>query len=120
MASTGSFEQYSKLVFGQEHRLAVVLFIARLPPGGTFTLSELASALGVGMSSLQRPLDAIEQAGFVEKLNRSAGAPRRPYRRSDSLLWEFAEELSTRAGSFAGFGHDPATVTKLTIQEHLF
>lgn len=84
----------SKVVFGQELRLAVMLFVAR-HPDGLFCFSELAEGVDVrSASSVQDPLRALLEAGLIADQDGLPGDRHRWYRRVDSSAWTFAEELA--------------------------
>lgn len=91
----------SKTVFGQELRLAVMLFVAR-HPDGLFCLSEVADGIDVrSASSVQDPLRALLESGLIAGQEGLPGDRHRWYRRLDSSAWSFAEEL-------AAMIHEPA------------
>jgi DNA-binding MarR family transcriptional regulator len=82
----------SKTVFGQEHRLAVMLAIAQatselVNPG------DLAAQLGFrAQSAVQLPIRDLERAGLLTREPRTSR--RTFYRRQPSSGWAFAEELA--------------------------
>jgi hypothetical protein len=84
----------SKTVFGQELRLAVMLFIAR-HPDGLFCYSDLADGISVrSASSVQDPLKALVDAELIVRQEGLPGDRHRWYRRVDNTCWAFAEELA--------------------------
>ncbi len=84
----------SKIVFGQELRLAVMLFVAR-HPDGLFCYSDLAAGIQVrSASSVQDPLKALMDSGLIVRQEGLPGDRHRWYRRIDSACWAFAEELA--------------------------
>jgi hypothetical protein len=92
-----SRRRLSKVVFGQEHRLALMLAIADLPDG-VFTLTDLVGRLQFrSASSAQDPLRALLIAGLVEKIDIDPGNRFKWYRRVDSPAWEWARDLAARA-----------------------
>src|SRR6478752_7716226 len=86
--------ELSRVVFGQERRLALCLFVGRHQTGH-FTQAEAAKALGVGASVIQRPLQHLINAGFVVRRSEPAAEDTRtsPLARCESLLWKLADEL---------------------------
>ncbi|MBM7784431.1 helix-turn-helix domain-containing protein [Tenggerimyces flavus] len=84
----------SKVVFGQELRLAVMLVIAR--SDGLVNPGDIAWELGLrAQSSIQDPLRDLQAAGLVSRAPRMGG--KRYYRRNPSLGWAWAEELARMA-----------------------
>lgn len=81
----------SKIVFGQEHRLAVMLAIARadselVNPG------DIATQLGFrAQSAVQLPIRDLERAGLITR--EPSDSRKAYYRRQPSSGWAFAEEL---------------------------
>ncbi|WP_445256332.1 hypothetical protein [Nocardioides aurantiacus] len=83
----------SKTVFGQELRLAVMLYIGR-HPDGLFCYSDVAEGVEVrSASSVQEPLKALLDAGLIVRQDSLPGDRHRWYRRLESSGWAFAEEL---------------------------
>jgi hypothetical protein len=121
MAKTPA-QDFSSLVFGRTHHLAIVVHIAALDPDATFTQAQLEHALGVrNTSSIQRSVAALSQAGFIRKLPRGHGGREQPYERSGSQLWLFATELTRRAAAYEAAGGDPVGAeADEPIQPHLF
>lgn len=85
----------SRSAFGQDHRLELMLAIAR-SEDGIFTLSELVTALEVGASSLQRPLGSLIETALVSPLP-SSESRFRHYTRNQSPAWQWAEQLASLA-----------------------
>lgn len=79
----------SRTLFGQAHRLSVMVAIAR--GDGVVNPSDLASGLGLVQSSIQLPMRDLEAAGLISRLPTSVG--RTYFTRSKSKVWEWAEEL---------------------------
>lgn len=89
----------SKIVFGQEWRLSVMLAIAR-HHDGIFCLTDIAEAVGArNVSSVQVPLKSLVEAGLVHRQEALSGEKHRWYSRGDSAAWRFAEELAELAAS---------------------
>ena len=82
----------SKTVFGQEHRLAVMLAIARAP-SELVNPGDLAAQLGFrAQSAVQLPIRDLAKVGLI---TREVSESRRIiYRRQPSSGWAFAEELA--------------------------
>jgi hypothetical protein len=88
---------HSKIVFGQELRLAVMLAIAR-DPEPLFTQSELAAAVHVPHdSAVQLPLKALIASRVIYQHPREPSTRSRWLQRSESSLWLFAEEQAAVA-----------------------
>ncbi|WP_156673283.1 ArsR family transcriptional regulator [Mycobacterium sp. E3251] len=82
--------ELSRVLFGQTHRLAVMLGIARGPR--EFALSELAEELGYkNLSSIQDPVRDLEKSHLITRLPKVANKVR--FRRNASLAWRWAKEL---------------------------
>lgn len=91
-----SIRQLSKLVFGQELRLPVMLFVGR-HADGLFCFSDLADGIEVrSASSVQGPLKALVDSGLVVRQEGLPGDKHRWYQRTASACWAFAEELAER------------------------
>lgn len=83
----------SRVLFGQAHRLAVMVGIAR--GGGEFALSDLAVNLGFeNLSSIQDPIRDLEISELITRVPKVANKVR--FRRNKSLAWTWAEELASR------------------------
>jgi hypothetical protein len=94
----------SKLVFGQELRIAVMLYVGR-HPDGLFCLSDLAEGIDVrSASSVQDPLRALVESGLIAHQDGLPGDRHRWYRRLDSSAWSFAEELASQVNQPADDG----------------
>lgn len=83
----------SKVVFGQEYRLELMLAIS----GGerVVTLGGLATLLGVSPSSIQMPFHALVAAGLLQPV-RSNDSRRKFYQAAPSAAWQWAAEMSER------------------------
>ncbi len=83
----------SRLVFGQDHKLAVLLVFVRAD--GPMTIGDVTSAVGArNTSSLQRPMQDLLRVGFISESASSVATDRaRRYEKSDSAVWALAEEL---------------------------
>jgi DNA-binding HxlR family transcriptional regulator len=87
-------QDLSKVVFGQKHRLAVMVAIAR--GDGIVNPGELAIELNFpAQSALQSPLRDLQQAGLITRVPQTAG--KTYYRRKDSAAWAWALELLEQA-----------------------
>lgn len=85
--------ELSRVLFGQAHRLTVMVGIAR--GSREFTLSELAGELGFqNLSSIQDPIRDLEESQLITRIPKLANKVR--YRRNKSLAWKWAEELAAR------------------------
>lgn len=85
--------RFSRSLFGQDNRLAVMLIIARTKD--PFTLTDLADGIGAKhTSSVQGPVKVLHGAGLIYDI--TSPAKERLYSRSDSTAWAFAEELYRR------------------------
>lgn len=82
----------SRNVFGQRYKLELLLEIARAEDG-IVCLTDLASALEVTMSSLQRPFEGLAAAGLISPLP-DTDSRFRYYLRNPSSIWGLAYELS--------------------------
>lgn len=90
LASDERLQTLSRVVFGQAHRLVVMVGIAR--SDGVFSPGELAAELGYrAQSSIQDPLRDLEAAGLISRLPKVSG--RVYFKRADSKAWAWAEEL---------------------------
>ena len=96
MNSQGTLEalrHVSKVAFGQEHRLELMLAIAA-SEDGVCSLTELADTLQVRASSLQRPLDSLVELSLLSIVP-TGDTKYRHYLRNDGPAWEWARELAT-------------------------
>ena len=87
-----TLRETSRQVFGQAHRLEVMLAVAR-SDDGIVCLTELAKALEVSVSSLQKPFQALVHARLISPLP-DADSRYRFYTRNPSAAWAWAEELA--------------------------
>lgn len=85
----------SETLFGQRYRLEAMVAIA-LSPDGLVCQGDLARALAITPSNLQRPISDLTTSNLISKLP-YGDSRRRFYRRNDSLAWEFALELLASA-----------------------
>jgi DNA-binding MarR family transcriptional regulator len=83
-------QEISKCLFGQVHRLDVMLAIANAP-GGVVTATDLANELHLPQSALQAPLRDLLTAGLL--VRDGVRESRKVYRRLASKGWEWAVEL---------------------------
>lgn len=81
----------SRALFGQKHKLELMLAIANAEDG-IVCQTDLAKALNVTMSSLQRPFESLVSAELVTPLP-SAESKYRYFVRNPSALWAAALEL---------------------------
>lgn len=98
----------SQAAFGQQHRLELMLCIANAEDG-IFSLTELAKALDVTMSSLQRPMDSLLATQLISALP-DADSKYRYYTRNPSAAWSWAQELAQQAGEVQAAGVDSSRV----------
>jgi len=95
-ASDAAVQRLSKVIFGQVHRLAVMVGIAH--SDGIVNPGELAATLGfAAQSSVQGPLRDLEAAGLISRLPNSGG--KTFYRRNTSLVWDWVQQLETSFNS---------------------
>ena len=86
------------MVFGQKHRLAVMVAIAQ--SDGIINPGDLAAELGFrAQSSVQDALRDLQAAGLISRAAEDGG--RTYYRRNHSAAWTFATELLAQALSRA-------------------
>lgn len=85
----------SRAAFGQAYRLELMLAVAA-SPDGLCTLTELTRELGVTMSSLQKPFQALVEIGLLTPLPYD-DTKFRYYARTPSAAWEWAVQLSEAA-----------------------
>jgi hypothetical protein len=88
-----ALREHSRLMFGQQHRLAVMLVIAQTT--APFTLSDVSSSVGAKHpSSLQGAMKTLHTAGLIRDVR--SPAKERLYDRVESHAWQFAQELYER------------------------
>lgn len=91
IAENSEVQRLSRVIFGQSHRLSVMIGIARGPR--EFLLSDLARELGFqNLSSIQDPIRDLEAVGLIERLPRVSNRVR--FRRSSSAAWRWVKELA--------------------------
>jgi predicted transcriptional regulator len=92
-AQSKRVQELSSVVFGQKHRLAVMVAIAR--SDGLVNPSDLAAELNFrAQSAIQAPLKDLQSAGLI---SRQDGMGRVYYRRNPHALWSAALELLEQA-----------------------
>lgn len=92
-AQSKRVQELSSIVFGQKHRLAVMVAIAQ--SDGLVNPSDLAEELNFrAQSAIQAPLKDLQSAGLI---TRQDGMGRVYYRRNPHTLWDAALELLTQA-----------------------
>ncbi|MCX6398303.1 MAG: hypothetical protein NTX33_00025 [Propionibacteriales bacterium] len=89
LANRSLVEERSKLLFGQAHRLALMIAIAR-SSDGRVNPSDLSLALKLPQSSFQMPLKNLVDARLL--MRESAGR-RNYYQRQPSKIWDWILEL---------------------------
>lgn len=87
-----ALRRVSKVAFGQEHRLELMLAIAA-SHDGVCSLTELADTLQVRASSLQRPLDSLVELSLLSVVA-TGDSKYRHYIRNDGPAWDWARELA--------------------------
>jgi|SRR6266478_2134250 hypothetical protein len=101
LAESDAVRVLSRVLFGQAHRLSVMVGIAR--GGREFALSDLAADLGFeNLSSIQDPIRDLEAADLITRVPKVANRVR--FRRNKSLAWKWAEELASRLSEQPGYG----------------
>lgn len=93
-ADRETLRETSRVVFGQTHRLEVMLAVAR-SDDGIVCLTEVAKVLSVSVSSLQKPFQALIHARLLSPLP-DVDSRYRFYARNPSAAWAWAEELALR------------------------
>jgi len=94
LAKDRDVQKLSRVLFGQTHRLAVMLGIAR--GRKEFILSDLARELGFeNLSSIQDPIRDLEESGLIERLPKVSNKVR--FRRNSSLAWRWVKEVTETA-----------------------
>jgi hypothetical protein len=92
-ADSEDLRRLSRVLFGQSHRLAVMVGIAR--GSREFFLADLADDLGFeNLSSIQDPIRDLETSELITRIPKAAQKVR--FRRNKSLAWKWAEELASR------------------------
>ncbi|WP_052521423.1 hypothetical protein [Agreia bicolorata] len=86
--------EVSAFAFGQRHRLELMLEIAD-SEDGIVCLTDLTRALGVTMSSLQRPFESLLQTTLVSPIP-DMDSRYRYFRSNPSSAWDWAYELADR------------------------
>lgn len=94
-ASVERLRAISKIAYGQSHRLELMLAVLQ-QEDGIVSLSQLSDSLEVGMSSLQRPFDALVDLGMLQALP-GVETRFRLFLRNDSFGWSWASELAANA-----------------------
>lgn len=82
----------SAMAFGQSYRLEVMVAIAESDER-RISLSDIAQALGVPASSIQKPLRALVDLGLLTE-SADSSTRKKYYVRNESSGWTFAYELS--------------------------
>lgn len=91
LATNPEVQQLSRVLFGQTHRLAVMIGIAC--GSREFFLSDLAAHLGFkNLSSIQDPIRDLEISELITRLPKSAQRVR--FRRNSSKVWSWVKELA--------------------------
>ncbi len=91
---TPAMMELSKQVFGQQHRLAIMIEIARAIEG-LINPSDLAESLGYrAQSTLQAPMRDLEHAGLITRLPPGESRSKTWYMRNASLAWDWVRELA--------------------------
>ena len=86
----------SKLVFGQELRLALILAIGR-EKIDTFPQADLVVWVNArSFSVIERPFDSLRRSGAVTKVE-TTGTTANTWRRENSRIWAYGEELLSTA-----------------------
>jgi DNA-binding MarR family transcriptional regulator len=94
-AHDAKVQQLSEAMFGQRHRLALMAAIAQ-SDDGIVNPTDLVETLGIrAQSSIQKPLKSLVEAGLLTRISGLEG--RAYYRREQSLGWDFARELVSKA-----------------------
>jgi predicted transcriptional regulator len=92
-AQSARVQELSAVVFGQKHRLAVMVAIAQ--SDGLVNPTDLAADLEFrAQSAIQQPLKDLTAAGLI---TREDGMGRVYYRRNQHALWGAAIELLAQA-----------------------
>lgn len=91
-AGVEALRRVSKIAYGQEHRLELMLVIAQIEDG-VCSLSELADVLQVRPSSLQRPFQSLVELSLLSNVT-TGDTKFRHYIRNDGSAWDWAQELA--------------------------
>lgn len=83
----------SKVAFGQELRLPLILAIGREAGPSVDARDLLGWVNASSMSHIERPLNSLLAMGAISRIA-SDGNMQSPLRRNETLLWEYAEELA--------------------------
>ena len=95
LASNERLQKLSRTLFGQAHRLAVMTAIAR--SDGDVNPGDLAEQLGFrAQSSIQGPMRDLVEAGLISELPEVPGMRRKYYRREESKVWAWIEEVAAQ------------------------
>ena len=93
VADSDDLRRLSRVLFGQAHRLAVMVGIAR--GSKEFFLADLVDDLCFeNLSSIQDPIRDLEASDLITRIPKAAQRVR--FRRNKSLAWKWAEELAAR------------------------
>lgn len=93
IADSDDLRILSRVLFGQVHRLAVMVGIARA--SREFFLGDLVDDLGFeNLSSIQDPIRDLEASDLITRMPKAAQRVR--FRRNKSLAWKWVEELAAR------------------------
>ncbi len=90
-----NLKRLSRIAFGQDYRLAVILEIVR-SESGRVTQSGIAQSLGVSSSSIQKAFHDLVDLGLLV-LEFEEGQRLKFFVRQDSSLWSWAAELAASA-----------------------
>src|SRR4051812_14826912 len=88
-----TLQELSKSLFGQVHRLAVMVVIAK--SNGQVNPTDLANELQLPQSALQAPLRDLTDAGLLARQDR--GGRRNIYQRAESKAWDWVLDLEAQA-----------------------
>jgi len=92
-SSIERIRELSRILFGQQLRLEVMIAVAR--SDGLVNLTDLAAAVGVqNSSSIQKPVNDLKAAGLLGDDGGTDDSKRRWLRRADSLVWQWVIELA--------------------------
>jgi hypothetical protein len=87
-----ALRRVSKVAYGQEHRLELMLAIAEIEDG-VCSLTELANTLQVRASSLQRPLDSLVELSLLSVVA-TGDTKYRHFLRNDGPAWDWSQDLA--------------------------
>jgi DNA-binding MarR family transcriptional regulator len=88
-----ALQELSKSLFGQVHRLTVMVAIAK--SDGQVNPTDLANDLRLPQSALQAPLRDLTDAGLLTRQDR--GGRRTIYQRAESKAWDWVLDLEEQA-----------------------